>query len=1215
PDIMSTVVNVEEKTEKTERCLAISPEGDFVVEFVQSNFELRMYNVENPGKDDLNVEDNKRLSYRTLSHGSKLDFSELISSMKKPIKNMLKWSVAVSDKSINESMEFRLLAISCISHEDMRPKKERQVDHYKDRGFTMVFRINKDKDDYSIIDVKDKELLIEYGGIVKLFSNQDNQKIINDQKIDEYFLILLKASGIYKYHLKYLRNELNNKVQKLKYPKRIRNTIVYNSNPTHTSQYMKISEMCVEYIQKCLHKHYFLVDSKHENVPYMELYDLKTNQLINTFQRQNIKTNLSFIIDIPDTFAISNNDKLLAYNSKYQINIYLIECGIEIASMEIDKFTENFNKVFMQFFHNDEKLLVYLSEDNWSIWDIFCSVQRSIKLQDPTFKFDITEVPLVLSNSFLVFIKKDELNICDDLIIDKHFKLMNETSDKHVWKELTLKEEEEYFIVDLGDQKQKELDKYYHVIEPWVPILCDPRYSFNLDKENEKEVLLIGNRTIQVWRDLKKSKRRDLKFVCVISDMNEKFEVVDLTKEKMCGFEVKQVEYAAGKFKILIKLKHAEDAEETFQLKIDDDYDIIDTVKCACYALKYFSGQKQSEILLDEDRHSKFNDIIKQTRNIIIRFIKLYPVIWRLLDVRFDLMSVLIESKEYALINEILFGATASLHVPQYSSWSGGKNTIRKAFSDPTILAYLLEYYSNNAINNIGWMNTVVEIIPDLYRENYGVDYAPYARKLFQHPCFCNKQLDLYHFEFLEISPNISGLMKIFIPITQLIPQESTLDLQEINYDKISDIRMIPLVDFTINKKLMSGSGGIITILKSLFLIDRIYLYFSCKIMDYSPFIQLIKSSERDIFDENPSIGAAMTWMFILLGYPLYIGLSQSPETYEVTNGNVVYTMTQKTLDNPFSNFFRAILSVYNWSSISLDTWNFWPLAVISLLGGVFFAIILQNVIISFMNDAFSDAVANSKRAVYSFQSDLIYEYAIHENLPNYINDIDSKFKDKLRARYICFYDEPSITQTWKEKSSKLEFEPYPQITKPEFILLGYPLYIGLSQSPETYEVTNGNVVYTMTQKTLDNPFSNFFRAILSVYNWSSISLDTWNFWPLAVISLLGGVFFAIILQNVIISFMNDAFSDAVANSKRAVYSFQSDLIYEYAIHENLPNYINDIDSKFKDKLRARYICFYDEPSITQTWKEKSSKLEFEPYPQITKPEFDPLLIEKKKKS
>ncbi|CAG8765365.1 7663_t:CDS:2, partial [Racocetra persica] len=149
--------------------------------------------------------------------------------------------------------------------------------------------------------------------------------------------------------------------------------------------------------------------------------------------------------------------------------------------------------------------------------------------------------------------------------------------------------------------------------------------------------------------------------------------------------------------------------------------------------------------------------------------------------------------------------------------------------------------------------------------------------------------------------------------------------------------------------------------------------------------------------------------------------------TYEVTNGNEVYTMTSEKPDNPFSNVIDAILAVYEWSSISLDTWNFWPLTIISVIGSFIFVVILQNIIVSFMSDAFSNALKDSKRGVYRFQIELIHDFAHLEKSLEF-NNLDSKFKDKIRARYICFYDDSKITNSWKETSEKMKSKPYPQI-------------------------------------------------------------------------------------------------------------------------------------------------------------------------------------------
>ncbi|RIB29247.1 hypothetical protein C2G38_2057103 [Gigaspora rosea] len=164
--------------------------------------------------------------------------------------------------------------------------------------------------------------------------------------------------------------------------------------------------------------------------------------------------------------------------------------------------------------------------------------------------------------------------------------------------------------------------------------------------------------------------------------------------------------------------------------------------------------------------------------------------------------------------------------------------------------------------------------------------------------------------------------------------------------------------------------------------------------------------------------------LFIFLGYAAYIGLSESPTTYEVINGStVVYNMTGEAPENLFTNPFSAIISAYNWDSIALDTWGFWPLTIISVFGNIGFIIILQNVIISFMSAAFERA---EKQSVLNFQSRLINEYARLENSVFTFKRsyFENQLKVKLKVKYVCFYNEPSITKTWRDESKEWKSTP-----------------------------------------------------------------------------------------------------------------------------------------------------------------------------------------------
>ncbi|CAG8726520.1 11014_t:CDS:1, partial [Dentiscutata heterogama] len=358
-----------------------------------------------PNREDENEageeveEEEQELSYRKFSRihtDTKLPFTEMqLDWIMNASKSIFTWSVAVSDKSTNSS-KFRLLAISCISIKDMEYYKEyykkidpKEIQNIQNNGFTFVFIINND---CTIKNTEDKELLIKYGGIVKLFYEKD---YIAEQDADDHFLILLTLSGIHKYHIK---NKSTYNIQKLKYPKRIY-TSIFSNITFYFDALVDCNDLynyICSYIQLCINKHYILVDTLKENIKYMELYDLKTNQLVNTFQRQILCK--STLWEFPSSYTISNNGKLLAYLSFpiKGITIYSIECGLEIAELanildtSIFKTVDGLERMFLHFFYNDEKLLIYFSESEtssavWAIWDIFGSLRDSVKLNQQKF--------------------------------------------------------------------------------------------------------------------------------------------------------------------------------------------------------------------------------------------------------------------------------------------------------------------------------------------------------------------------------------------------------------------------------------------------------------------------------------------------------------------------------------------------------------------------------------------------------------------------------------------------------------------------------------------------------------------------------------------------------------------------------------------------------------------------------------------------------------
>ncbi|RIB16227.1 hypothetical protein C2G38_2190492 [Gigaspora rosea] len=586
------------------------------------------------------------------------------------------------------------------------------------------------------------------------------------------------------------------------------------------------------------------------------------------------------------------------------------------------------------------------------IWDIFGSLRDSSKLKNLGFKIELPS----------------------DFYEQKNFY-------KQIGFDEQIKQSNSFMVVDKGDE----------LLEPWLlSTEKHSRYLFYLDKKKEK-LLLIGNHTIQVWHNQgpeKGPKKRSLEFIHVPlshSSINYAQNSLSAMNFEKFAIEVIDINCYIRKFKLNFKY-----FGKSYQIKMEDKNDIMNILG---WTVK------------DETENLKSMDVIEQTRKIILKFIRLHPTEWRLLGIRYNLMSALVEAEEYELVNYIL-SSKEPLHIPQYISWEDKKNTIQTACS------VLKRRVKKN--HNIGWINKFVGIISKLYKSNKiegkeekdesyiseeeDIEYEDekvesyvfYAQKLFYHPCFYEKRLNLISFKFFEISPKANGLLKVLIPITQLIPQDY----------------------FTTNKKIFDIREKKFTDYLNL-LISPIQ-YLSLKEEDHSPFISSLKKIPKNI-----------ETIFILLGYLSYIGLKQSSTIYEITKGNnLAYTMTGDEPDNPFSNIICSILVAYDWDSISFDTWNYWPLTIISIICSFIFVTILQNIIISYMGDAFSDAVKDSKCAVYRFQIDFIHEFALFEKSLEF-NNLDSKFKDKIRAKYICFYYDPDITSSWKKIAEKMESEPY----------------------------------------------------------------------------------------------------------------------------------------------------------------------------------------------
>jgi len=106
-------------------------------------------------------------------------------------------------------------------------------------------------------------------------------------------------------------------------------------------------------------------------------------------------------------------------------------------------------------------------------------------------------------------------------------------------------------------------------------------------------------------------------------------------------------------------------------------------------------------------------------------------------------------------------------------------------------------------------------------------------------------------------------------------------------------------------------------------------------------------------------------YRFILLQNQTSIGYTPNVNTYSLYNTATDQKLSQfqdvsvktnydpsSSSDNPYSNFFSAIDATYFWINgiwNQRNSWNVWPVKILSLIGSIMLVSIMQNMFIAFM--------------------------------------------------------------------------------------------------------------------------------------------------------------------------------------------------------------------------------------------------------------------------
>ncbi|CAB5320432.1 unnamed protein product [Rhizophagus irregularis] len=589
----------------------------------------------------------------------------------------------------------------------------------------------------------------------------------------------------------------------------------------------------------------------------------------------------------------------------------------------------------------------------------------------------------------------------------------------------------------------------------------------------------------------------------------------------------------------------------------------------ACKALEHIRKRYKSKSDADNYKYKRLTNYIE---HIIWRFAKYEPEKFRLLDVRYNLMKSLILADCDRLIKFILFGYEETAknkidyrHVPSNKLWPGKKflkdddfnfggerdhelkipeNNMELAIyycrgrelKDAIIVAYLLEYYSRNPTNCVGWMCTVSKAIPLLFENKYD----DFARKLFIR-CFA----DQGHFSdeiitegYLESLNHSDIKLRAFTPMVKLMSDkpkwynriwDTFKDFDSIfeeskNFEtSLLALRVVPFPGFSVDniprERMKFTLTKFIFNILSLF-VPRFYRILRNDIMKLSPFSRMVLFSWAYL-DHSTIINHYFLFALIVVFYYL--------ATYQVITESLQFN---------YRGFKKYLSEIYN---------------IIDLISIIVAVTIMSTMVKNFQ---FFDGFGNVKEtdpslvvlisfSIFLLWIELILNLRLMPVIGIYVYHVIIIFKTIFPFILFILIIIFAFAHTM-------------------FVLLRNP--IGIKTKDSTY---SGVATNSLTNETLDiklksdfdpmssdsNPFTSFSEAMMATYFWINgdwVQRDEFDYWAVDVFTLIASIFLVIVLQNMLIAYMSNAYEDVTARSRQILLRLQVGFIKDYVALQHL---------------------------------------------------------------
>ncbi|GBC05563.1 hypothetical protein RclHR1_00630010 [Rhizophagus clarus] len=883
PDVIisaeTSTSSSKKRNDKARWHLAISLDGLYILLF--DNNELRYKVIERERKDELSKAKSFQIDKNFLKIEKKNSEEQYI---KKKEQQYPLFQTALSNlvKYPNEHVIF--VAISLVEKNDMLADTKNQH-HSK----TLVYRMVKNNS--GSFNEPEKYAEYQIGGIVRFVS----PTLTNEPaKIPKVQCLIFNAKGIFRYN--YKNTSKKNIVKRFNYPKLFIEelTKLYKINP------------CLEKIEVCIFDHYFVIEQYIEGVQTIELYNLITMEMEQIFQERLYK--YSYSID--------------------SVLIFTIESGLEIISKN---FGDNAKIMFGEFINKDEDLLLIIKEPKKHatviIWSLFSSAKKHIQHHEINGKSIKTRENTEFK-SYNSRCPGDLLTVDTDGNVTSIFDVWESTKEEEFPKECYCKlipPDKNSYLMPKRYAKKHQAHTIYrrkknpsndkplvNNKEPWVADHEYKRFSAYLDEE-ETIQLIIGRTTVQIWQ----GKKHNL-FLEYIWSNNTK----PGDNDEEDALKIEKLEVGERNFYLEVSWT-CKGSDKKAEIKWPYEDGHVTAIRHACEALAHINHRKYK--LVGYKNSHKFVKLINRISLVIWRFIKKKPHVWKLIDVRYDVMKDIIIGGSTFLVKYILFGEEDKhLHIPKIRRWDDDKIQICKQSVESKrvdgnkqeeiitdgltdlqvaiqkridrhviIVGYLLEYYTSNAIQNFGWLITVSKAIPELYNHKL-LDY--YAKEMFYKECFLGMEMS-YNIDYRDVIPyEIEKKRKkkqsfiAFSPNTKLIIDEKNRRFDLLKYlrkkyisiyTKIyqyifpnpfrkipPEIRIVPLFEFATSeiveeqvKIQKNNPQSFISKLFYLLFVPRGYL---SKTSDkLSPFVRIIRAEKDNNIFNNPTMEAAIKYRWI----------------------------------------------------------------------------------------------------------------------------------------------------------------------------------------------------------------------------------------------------------------------------------------------------------------------------------------------------------------